>query len=226
MDILVTGFGPFPHVRVNPTTRLAEAVARRLAAAGLNAKALILETSYAGGLPALRAELAEQRPRSVLMLGLAARARFIRVELLARGHASALHPDVSGKVPGADRQRQPALPALTTANPHAALAALRRHGLRSRFSPSAGRYLCDASYATALAATKGTGAPVIFVHVPWLRPEAGIRPQGRVAAFRPDRLRLAEALASFGIALARAGRANHLAGAKRRAAGSLRGAGR
>jgi pyroglutamyl-peptidase len=215
MDILVTGFGPFPHVRVNPTARLAEAVACRLAASGLDAKALILETSYAGGLPALRAELAKQQPKAVLMLGLAARARFIRVELLARGHASRLHPDVSGKAPDPNGQQAPALPALTTANPHAALAALRRHGLRSRLSPSAGRYLCDASYAAALAATKDTGVPVIFIHVPWLRPEAGVRPRDCIEAFRPGPARLAQALAAFGVDIARAGRANHLAMARR-----------
>lgn len=209
MDILVTGFGPFPHVRVNPTTTLAKAVARRLAASGLDAQALILETSYAGGLPTLRAELAKRHPKAVLMLGLAARARFIRVELLARGRASLLHPDVSGKAPATGPMQAPARPALTTANPYAALSALTRHGLRSRFSPSAGRYLCDASYATALAATKGSGIPVIFIHVPWLRPEAGVRPRHHVEAFRPDRVRLAQALATFGTDLARSGRLNH-----------------
>jgi pyroglutamyl-peptidase len=208
MDILVTGFGPFPHVRVNPTTTLARAIARRLAASGLDAHALILETSYAGGLPTLRAHLAQTQPKAVLMLGLAARARFVRVELFARGHASLLHPDVSGKAPDTTRMRASGRPALTTANPQAALAALRRQGLRSRLSPSAGRYLCDASYAAALAATKGSGVPVIFIHVPWLRPGPGSRLSARVASFRPERFRLVQALAMFGVGLARSGRAN------------------
>ena len=93
MDLLVTGFGPFPHVRVNPTAALARAVADRLARAGMDARALVLETSYSGGLPALRRHLDETRPRAVLMLGLAARARFVRVELFARGRSSRLHAD-------------------------------------------------------------------------------------------------------------------------------------
>lgn len=215
MDILVTGFGPFPHVRVNPTATLAKAIAKRLTASGLDAQALILETSYAGGLPALRAHLAATRPKAVLMLGLAARARFVRVELFARGHASLLHPDVSGKAPETGATRTAVRPALTTANPQAALAALRRQRLRSRLSPSAGRYLCDASYAAALASTKGSGIPVIFIHVPWLRPAAGSRPSRRVAAFRPDRARLVQALAAFGIELARNGRSNHAGMAQR-----------
>jgi pyroglutamyl-peptidase len=210
MDILVSGFGPFPHVRINPTTVLARAVAARLVSSGLDARALILETSYGGGLPALREHLGRTQPKAVLMLGLAARARFVRVELFGRGHASLLHPDVSGGTPRAATKGMSARPTLTTANPQAALAALVNCGLRARLSPSAGRYLCDASYAAALAMTKGTGAPVIFIHVPWLRPGPGLRRREQVARFRPAQARLVQALAEIGSGLVRAGRANHL----------------
>lgn len=203
LDILVTGFGPFPHVRVNPTATLARQVARRLGAS-FKAEALVLETSYAGGLPALREHLAEAKPKAVLMLGLAARARFIRVELFARGHSSRLHVDATGKIPNGGGAG--ALPARTTANPQGALATLRRQGLRSHLSPSAGRYLCDASYAAGLAIAGSEDAPVLFVHVPWLRPEPGKKPASRVAAFRPARPALVAALAEIGAAMARAGR--------------------
>lgn len=203
LDILVTGFGPFPHVRVNPTTLLARQVAGRLHAS-FKAEALVLETSYAGGLPTLRKRLSETRPKAVLMLGLAARARFIRVELFARGHSSRLHVDATGKVPGGNGAG--ALPARTTANPEAALTALRRQGLRARLSPSAGRYLCDASYAVSLATAGRAGVPVLFVHVPWLRPGPGRNPKSRVAAFRPATAALVAALVEIGAGMARAGR--------------------
>ena len=206
MDILVTGFGPFPRVRVNPTTALARAVAARLKRSGLDAQTLVVETSYGVGLPALRAHLTAAKPKAVLMLGLAARARFVRVELFARGHASPLHPDAAGGTPKAGAARHRALPARTTGNAQGALAALRRHGIRSHLSPSAGRYLCDASYAAALAETRGTATPVLFVHVPWLRPGAGQRPAWRVAPFRPGAATLARSLADIGAALARQGR--------------------
>jgi pyroglutamyl-peptidase len=203
-DIVVTGFGPFPRVRVNPTTALARAVTKRLRASGLATEALILETSYAGGLPRLRAHLAASRPRAVLMLGLAARARKIRVELFGRGHASPLHPDASGGTPSA-MPATAALPLRTTAGPEAALASLRRRGLRSALSPSAGRYLCDACYASALKHA-GSGVPVIFIHVPWLRPAAGSQLKARVASFRPAAGTLAFGLAEIGVDLARRGR--------------------
>jgi len=205
MDILITGFGPFPRVRINPTTALARAVALRLRRSGLDARALVVETSYGVGLPALRAHLATTRPRAILMLGLAARARAVRVELFARGHASPLHPDATGDTPkGAARVR--ALPARTTGNAQGALASLRRRGLRSALSPSAGRYLCDACYAEALAATRHSATPVLFVHIPGLRPAPGQRRTDRVAAFRPNANALAGALAAIGAALARQGR--------------------
>ncbi|WP_245973777.1 peptidase C15 [Bosea caraganae] len=203
MDILVTGFGPFPHVRINPTTALARQVARRLNAS-FRAEALVLETSYAGGLPTLRKHLTETRPKAVLMLGLAARARFIRVELFARGRSSRLHVDATGKIPAGSGAG--ALPARTTANPEGALASLRRQGLHVRLSPSAGRYLCDASYAVSLATAGREGVPVLFVHVPWLRPGPGRKPKGKVAAFRPATPALVAALAEIGAAMARAGR--------------------
>ncbi|PTM38767.1 peptidase C15 [Bosea sp. 124] len=206
MDILVTGFGPFPRVRVNPTTGLARAVAARLKRSGLAAQALVVETSYGTGLPALRAHLAQQRPKAILMLGLAARSRFVRVELFGRGHASPLHADATGGTPKAGAARPTTLPARTTASAQGALAALRRRGIRSRLSPSAGRYLCDACYAAALAETRGTATPVLFVHVPWLRPAPGLRPKARVAAFRPSAATLAGSLAAIGAALARQGR--------------------
>ncbi|MFA9217214.1 MAG: DNA mismatch repair protein MutS, partial [Sphingomonadaceae bacterium] len=60
-------------------TQLARAVAARLKRSGLNAQAFVVETSYGVGLPTLRAHLAATQPKAVLMLGLAARARFVRV---------------------------------------------------------------------------------------------------------------------------------------------------
>lgn len=202
MDILVTGFGPFPHVRVNPTTTLAKAIASRLARSGLDAQALVVETSYRAGLPALREHLAKARPKAILMLGLAARARFVRVELFARGHSSRLHPDKAGGTPTGRQHPTGALPLRTTGNPHGALSALRRRGIRTQLSVSAGRYLCDACYAAALAGTNESATPVLFVHVPWLRPAPGSRPSARVRRFRPDAGMLADALAEIGRGLA------------------------
>lgn len=203
LDLLVTGFGPFPGVRINPTTRLAKQVGLRLRHSGLRIGTAILETSYAAGLPALGREIDAASPKAILLLGLAARARHVRVELFARGRSNPLHPDATGR---AGIQRGAGLPKLTTGHPQAALAHLRRLGIKSGLSPSAGRYLCDASYASALRHPAMAGRPVLFVHVPWLKPAAGARPAARGRPFRPGAERLSQALAAIGLSLAIAGR--------------------
>lgn len=160
--ILVTGFGPFPGSPVNPSAALARAIGQRLRRApGGAAQVLVLRTAYAAIPGALMPALAE-RPAAVLMLGVATRARRIRVEIRARNRASRLYPDASGR-PAArlvlDAEGPAARRGAATAQ---ALAALRRHGLDARLSNDAGRYLCNASYFAAL----GTGLPVLFVHIP------------------------------------------------------------
>lgn len=207
LTLLVTGFGPFPHVRVNPTDRLAHAVAAspRFRHAGHRVRALTLETSYRGGLPMLDAALAGVEPDAVLMLGLAGKARRIRVERYARRSPSPLAVDARGGLPAGLEGDASPLPSTASLGP--ALARLRRAGFGARLSPSAGRYLCNAGYAAALgwARARDAPVPVLFVHVPWLRPAAGTWPLGRAGRRgrigRPEARRLAAVLAEMGIAL-------------------------
>jgi pyroglutamyl-peptidase len=191
-DLLVTGFGPFPGVMRNPTAALAPMVAGRLKASGVDARALVLPTSYARGLPLLARELERLKPRAVLMLGLAAKSRFIRIEAFARIDASPTSPDAGGAMP--QRVAGSAMPLASTAALEPALAAMRKAGLRARLSPSAGRYLCNASYAVVLAAMPRE-APVLFVHIPWPRGWRGVRPASTVAGWRPGMGALERALA-------------------------------
>ena len=199
-DLLITGFGPFPHVRVNPTTGLAMAVARRA-----GAQVRVLETSYGKGLGDLAQALRAQQPSAVLMLGLAAKACHVRVECFARPGSSPLSVDATGKLPG----RTPAGKGhilRSTASTGQALASLRRHGIRAHLSPTAGRYLCNASYALALGHAARTGIPVIFIHVPWLRPAPGTRRTETVQDFRPAIRQLTAALTGIARGLAIAAR--------------------
>jgi pyroglutamyl-peptidase len=191
-DILITGFGPFPGVMRNPTATLAPMVAGRLKASGVDARALLLPTSYARGLPLLAHELKRIRPRAVLMLGLAAKSRFIRIEAFARIDASPTSPDAGGAMP--ERRAGSAMPLAATAALEPALAAMRKGGLRARLSPSAGRYLCNAAYAVALGMMP-RGVPVLFVHIPWPRGWRGVRPASTVANWRPGMGALERALA-------------------------------
>jgi len=191
--LLVTGFGPFPGVPVNPSAvvarRLGE-LARRHGLAGGDVRVLILPTAY-GAIPTLLEAALAEAPGAVLMLGVARRATRVRVETRARNRASRLFPDASGTVARcltlaaggpAERRTGAAGPALAT---------LRRSGIAAIPSQDAGRYLCNAAYFRALAEK----TPVLFVHIPPL-PRAG-RP-GRARRHAP-----VEALAAALVEVAR-----------------------
>jgi pyroglutamyl-peptidase len=208
--VLVTGFGPFPGVRINPTGRLMEMVSRRLAHgfSGMTAHGGRLTVRYAMARVQLEALLADARPDAVLLFGLASRSRMVRVERHARRLDSPLHPDAGG-AGGAAHARGSDLPLTSTAALGPALAAIQRAGIRARISPSAGRYLCNAVYAAAL--ERAAGRPVLFVHVPWLRPRPGTVPAWRVARWRPAEQALVAALASIAVQMATSARCRRLA---------------
>jgi pyroglutamyl-peptidase len=207
--VLVTGFGPFPGVRINPTGRLMEMVSRRLAHgfSGMTAHGSRLTVRYGLARVQLEALLADARPDAVLLFGLASRSRMVRVERHARRLDSPLHPDAGG-AGGAAYARGSDLPLTSTAALGPALAAIQRAGIRARISPSAGRYLCNAVYAAAL--ERAAGRPVLFVHVPWLRPRPGTVPAWRVARWRPAEQALVAALASVAVQMATSARCRRL----------------
>ncbi|GJE57817.1 MULTISPECIES: pyroglutamyl-peptidase I family protein [Methylobacterium] len=160
--LLVTGFGPFPGVPINPSATLARRIAaspRLRRVMGTAPELLILTTSYSALSTELEPALAEQ-PDAVLMIGIARRARCIRIEGRAVNRASRLFPDASGKV-----ARQLTLDLDGPHERRSAIAAQLRIPLRrvgAIASRDAGRYLCNASYYRVLS----EGCPAIFLHIP------------------------------------------------------------
>lgn len=190
--LLVTAFGPFPGVPVNPSAALARQVARarRPALGAFSVKVAALPTRW-DSLDALGALVADLRPAAILMLGVASRRRHVCIEAQA-ANAARPAPDAARRGPpgrrlaphdaASARRSSAALPPLA--------AALRRHGIAARISRDAGRYLCNAAYFRALALAGG--APVVFVHLPG---RAG-RPRGVGAA------RMGRAVSDLLVALA------------------------
>jgi len=177
--ILLVAFGPFPGVPVNPSAALARQLARtrRPAWADLRLDLEILPTRWSA-LTRLSQRIAATRPDGVLLLGVAARRRALCIETRAvnaarRADAAHCPPPSARLVPGG-----PAALGTTVAVPRLVAAA------RTRFAPvrasrDAGRYLCNASYYRALA--EAGAVPVVFVHVPGSRPQAGGRIDPRLA---------------------------------------------
>ncbi|MCP8937833.1 peptidase C15 [Alsobacter sp. SYSU M60028] len=209
--VLVTGFGPYPKVRVNPTATLARAVAGspRLRRLGLSARAHVFETSYAAAGAQAPGVIAAAAPVACLHLGLAPRERMLRVETRGENRTRALSPDVRGNRPALRALRPGSPAALRSAAPLGAiLAALRRAGLKARLSNDAGAYLCNAMYFWSLDEARASGArrPVVFVHLPRPAPAPGTLPRRRRKTVRPTDAELTAALVDIAIALARAGR--------------------
>jgi pyroglutamyl-peptidase len=201
LSMLVTGFGSYPGVRRNPTANLMQRVVARLnrRSEGLSAHGGELTVSYASARQELAALSARHAPDAILLLGLAASARRVRIERFARRLDSPLHPDSTGRG-GAAHAGGTDLPLMATGLVEPALATLLGHGVRARLSPSAGRYLCNAVYAAAL--QSAAGKPVLFVHLPFPRGFRGKRPSRRSRAWQPTIHQLELALADIAKGLA------------------------
>ena len=173
-SVVVAGFGPFPGAPRNPSADLARALGRRRrpALAGARIVATVLPTTYAAvtDLPAL---LAKHNFDLVLLFGLAAGDRFIRVKTRAVNAASPLHPDAARVTPGRRILIRDAPSRLPVRAPVPRLiAAARSTGASVRLSRDAGRYICNAALFSCLDTARRTGRPeiVAFVHIPRPRP--------------------------------------------------------
>jgi pyroglutamyl-peptidase len=171
--LLLTGFGPFPGARFNPTGPLVQRLAhtRRPALAKVTLVAHVFATRYAAVERELPKLIARHRPVALLMFGLAPRAKALRVETRAR-NTLALLPDAAGETvrrskiaPGGPSARTLPAPA------HRLLAALRSTRVPAVLSRDAGRYLCNYLMWRAAEATAKPRGPRLaaFIHVPNIR---------------------------------------------------------
>ena len=205
MNILLTGFGPFPGAPFNPTGRLVEKLARsrHLAASGVRRTSHVFRTSYEAVDHELPALLARIKPDVLVMFGLAGRTRHVRIETRARNAISRVVPDAAGRRPhagtivvGASATRAMRAPAQRL------LKAVRSAGVKAALSHDAGRYLCNyLCWRASEAAGRPNGPKVAaFVHVPKVRAGRGAR---RAPLTFDQLLRAGEAIVLAAIAGAR-----------------------
>jgi pyroglutamyl-peptidase len=173
--ILLTGFGPFPGAPFNPTGPLVHALARgRLPGlAGVRRIAHVFPTRYDAVDAEFPALIAREKPTIVLMFGLAARTRHVRVETCARNACSRSHHDVAGFLPANDIIAPNGPPRLPMRAPAARfVAAARAAGLPAALSHDAGSYLCNYLCWRAGEAASMPRVPRLtaFIHVPNVRP--------------------------------------------------------
>jgi len=186
LRILITGFDPFPGAPYNPTPKLVDRLIRlrRPAFDDVARIGHVFQVSYRAVDRDLPDLIERHRPDALLMFGLAASTRYLRVETRARNAITLLWPDAdrvmlrSGQIsPGADAQ---------AFGPHCArlTRAARLTGIDARASRDAGRYLCNYLCWRGLEATKSAHGPRLaaFVHVPLVGRDGGTFRNGRITA--------------------------------------------
>ena len=184
VTILITGFGPFPGARFNPTGPLVKQLARlqRHRLANVTIVPHVFETGYAAVDRDLPKLIAQHKPDALLMFGLATRAKTLRIETRAR-NALALTPDARGATlcRGAIAEGS-AASMVMPAPARRLLEAVRMARVPATLSRDAGSYLCNYLCWRAAEASVTAGSPryAAFVHVPSVR--HGARPR---RAYKP-----------------------------------------
>lgn len=170
LRILITGFGPFPGAPVNPTIALVERLTRlrRPALSDVERIGHIFDVAYAAVDRELPHLLARHRPHALLMFGLAARTRHIRIETRARNAVTQLWPDADHtrvRKGSIARDQDARMFGPQTSRLHGA--ALRT-GVDARLSRNAGSYLCNYLGWHGVEATQRRNGPALaaFIHVP------------------------------------------------------------
>jgi len=182
LRVLLTGFGPFPGAPFNPTEPLVARLLRlrRPALDDVELSGHIFPVTYGDVDRQLPELLKARRPQALLMFGLAARTRHVRIETRARNAVTTLWPDA-----GRSRARKGSISGGADAKmfgPHTAklLRAADTTGVDVRGSRDAGSYLCNYLSWRAIEATGRDHGPQLaaFIHVPLLARDGVARQKG------------------------------------------------
>jgi len=168
--LAVAGFGPFPGVPKNPSAEIVQALTKmqRFRAANIALDTAIFPTAY-GAAEAELEKLIAKKSDAIVLFGVAGGARHIRVETIARNRASILHPDHARFTPATRKLIGDGAERMSVRGPAMRMrAAIRAAGVKAELSINAGRYLCNAVFYRALAATAALKPPPLtfFIHVP------------------------------------------------------------
>ncbi len=170
MNILLTGFGPFPRVPRNPSQAVVEGFPDWLGGAVIHRH--VLETVYAVAEREIERLLCELRPDVCLCLGVALPG-VLRLETTARNRGDNAGPDHSGVArtdaiaPAGPETYAATLPLDDIA------AALRAQEIDFSVSDDAGGYVCNHVFYAARHAIErhGLATRCGFVHLPEVRPD-------------------------------------------------------
>ncbi len=168
--ILLTGFGAFPGVPVNPSARLVRHLAAGPRVPGVRLVAAVLPVVLDGLAARLDHLIETHRPAAVVMIGVYAdrdRTAAVRVEETGYNWLEASIPDAGGqKFPGMPMVEGAAATAASTLPIDPMITAFAGQDVPARRSADPGRYLCNAALYHGQRRLAGSGVPSGFIHVP------------------------------------------------------------
>lgn len=173
MKILVTGFDPFGGAAINPSWAAVQALPAHIGTAEICT--CQIPTEFEAAPRRIREELEIIRPDGLLCVGLYGSSPSIRVERVAINLQDARIPDNAGAQP----RDLPVCPGgpdayFATAPTRKIIEALTAAGIPAVLSYSAGTYVCNTLFYSALdhGVKTGRNIPCGFLHVPYLPSQA------------------------------------------------------
>lgn len=165
MKLLVTGFEPFGGEGTNPSWEAVSRLPDEIGPAHIHKLRLPVVFGECG--ERLRSAAARLRPDAVICCGVANSRTEITPELLAVNWRMGVIPDNSGAHYTGSRIDPAAPDAIMTSLPVLPMvSALKNAGIPARLSLSAGAYVCNDLYFSALQMQADTGCKGLFIHVP------------------------------------------------------------
>lgn len=163
--ILLTGFEPFDGETENPSGLIVRALAEEHRAGLVTA---VLPVAFDRAAENLCTLIETHRPDRVVLLGQAGGRNRVTPEMVAVNFRDARIPDNDGMKPYREKILKSAPDAyLSTAPVHALVDRMRTDGIPAAVSMTAGTYVCNELYFSALHWMAGHGETV-FVHLPYL----------------------------------------------------------
>ncbi len=170
--ILLTGFEPFGDDTRNPS---GEAVSALFPPNEYEVKKLILPVSWKRAFPMIEKVWDEWKPDALLMLGLAAGAKTLRIERVGINLCGTTK-DID-QLYACDAEKPHEVPVIssaptayfTTYNASAVLSALKEAEIPAKYSYSAGTYICNFLLYSALCKceTEQSDMQIGFIHLPY-----------------------------------------------------------
>jgi pyroglutamyl-peptidase len=167
MNVILTGFEPFPGVAINPSQQIVE----HFQARDGNWIAEVLPTAFAPAGERIRALIRQHRPHTVISIGVAARRSTLALERFALNINDADRPDTSGVQASGQPIRAGGPAAYRATLPLETLAeTLAARSIPFSYSNHAGAYVCNHVMYCALdeIALMGLTTASGFIHIPMM----------------------------------------------------------